>query len=140
MIDTAIEIIKSGKATCVVMQDGVVVGEATGIGVKPILHFLENSDKLKEAHVADKIVGKAASMLLVQGGVRCVYGEVMSESGYIFLKNRDIDVSYGQLVKMIKSRTGTGMCPLEESVIDIDDIKEGYHAIKATIAKLMNKK
>jgi len=137
-LTTAQERIKTGQATCILIRDEVITGEASGIGVKPILQFLENEpDTLKGAAVADKVIGKAAAMLLVLGGVQYVYGQLMSISGQEYLKKQNIPFSYGTLVDKISSRDGTGVCPLEQSVMDIDDPQEGYDAIKKTIAKLM---
>jgi len=139
-INEARERIKTGKAACVLMHGGVIVGEASGMGVKPILQFLENEpDLLKGADAADKVIGKAAAILLVLGGVQYVYGEIMSEAGRDFLKSHGVACSCGRLVARITSRDGTGMCPLEMSVADIDDPQAGYKAIKETIAVLMAK-
>ena len=137
-LKTAQELIRNGQATCVLIRDGVIAGEASGIGVKPILHFLENEPGiLKGAEVADKVIGKAAAMLLVFGGALYVYGELMSISGRDYLQKQSIPFSFGTLVDKISSRDGIGICPLEQSVMEIDDPKKGYDAIKTTIAKLM---
>lgn len=54
--------------------------------------------------VADKIVGKAAAMLLVKLGVSAVYGEVASVGGVEFLRAHGVEVSYGSLVPYIVNR------------------------------------
>ena len=129
--------IKSGQATYIVMHAGSIVGEASGMGVKPILIFLENEpSSLQGAEVADKIVGKAAAMLSVLGEVQYVYGEKMSISGRDYLEKSGITTSYDLLIENVKNRDGTGICPLELCVANIDDPQEGYRAIKDTISRL----
>ena len=136
----AARLIESGLADCVLMKGGAITDKASGIGVKPIIRFLEDKPGcLKGADVADKIVGKAAAMLLVFGGADYVYGGIMSESAKDYLDSRGVGNSCGDagLIKMIKNRSGTGMCPLEQSVVGIEDPQEGYAAIKKTIERLM---
>ena len=135
----AIEYIKTKEATCVLMKDGIIIDKTSGIGVKPILGFLE-SDSLNGMQVADKVIGKAAAMLLTLGGVTYVHGEIMSKSGRDYLQKKGIANSHGLLVENIINRDGTDLCPLEKSVVKIDDLQEGYQAIKDTIAILMAKK
>jgi len=138
-LNKAIDYIKSGEATCVLMKDGEIIDKTSGIGVKPILGFLE-SNRLKDMQIADKVIGKAAAMLLTLGGVTYVHGEIMSKSGRDYLQQKGIALSHGLLVENIINRDGTDLCPLEKSVVDIDDLQKGYQAIKDTIAVLMAKK
>lgn len=138
-LNKAIEYIKSEQASCVLMKDGIIIDKTSGIGVKPILGFLEN-DMLKGMQVADKVIGKAAAMLLALGGVTYVHGEIMSKSGQDYLQKNKIAHSHGLLVENIINRDGTDLCPLEKSVVAIDDLQEGYRAIKDMIAILMSKK
>ena len=137
-LDKAIARIKSREASCVLMREGLIAGEAVGIGVKPILQFLE-SGELRGAQVADKVIGKAAAMLLVLGGVVYVYGEIMSESGRDYLQGRGIAVSWGKLVEGIINRDGTDICPLERAVDGVWDPREGYEAIRGAIDVLMGR-
>ena len=136
-LDLAKELIRSGQASFVIMHAGLIAGEAKGMGVKPILLFLENEPhSLKGAEVADRAIGKAAAMLLVLGGVQYVYGEIMSLSGRDYLEEAGITFSYGSLVEWINNRDGSDICPLERSVIKTDDPQEGYAAIKEALDRL----
>lgn len=81
--------------------------------------------------VADKIVGKAA-MLLVKLGVSAVYGEVASVSGVEFLRAHGVEVSYGSLVPYIVNRDKTGCCPMEQAVKDATDVEVGYRLLAET--------
>ena len=48
-------------------------------GVRDLVWLLDNEPwRLRRARVADKVIGRAAAALLVNGGVAAVHGEVMS--------------------------------------------------------------
>lgn len=138
LLEEAKSRILNGKATCIVMRDGVITNQASGIGVKPILYFLENEPEvLAGAGVADKIIGKAAAMLLVMAGVTYVYGELMSVAGRDYLKSKGVAFEYGRCIDVISNRTGNGICPLEKTVMEMENPHDAYLALKDTISQLM---
>lgn len=130
--------IRAGEYSCIVLQNGQVVYQADGRGVSPLLRLFDSDkEKFAGAMVADKIIGKAAAMILVCGGVQAVYGEVMSSAAQAYLQARGIPCRYGRCVGMISNRTGNGICPIEQSVLEIDDPHEGMQAMRKTISRLM---
>lgn len=104
-------------------------------GIKPLLKLTQGDD-LRNASAADRIVGKAAAMLYALTGVEAVFAQVLSEQGRTVLKRYGIVYEYGTLTENIINRSGTGLCPMEEAVKDIDDLKEALAAIKAKVAAL----
>lgn len=104
-------------------------------GIKPLLKLTQGDD-LRNASAADRIVGKAAAMLYALTGVEEVFAQVLSEQGRTVLKRYGIVYEYGMLTENIINRAGTGLCPMEEAVKDIDDLKEALAAIKAKVAAL----
>ena len=69
------------------------------------------------ARVADKVIGRAAAALLVNGGVAAVHGEVMSRRALPLLEEAGVDVSWGKLVDAIVVPEGDTRCRLEEIVM-----------------------
>lgn len=135
------KIISSGEYTFILEKNNENIKMISGMGVKPFMQVIgEDSTLITGANVYDKVIGKAAAMLCVKYGAVEVYGECMSVSGFDFLTAHGITATYGQLVPFISNRTGDGMCPLENSVIDITDPAEGEDKIRATIKILMAKK
>lgn len=111
------------------------------IGVKPILSKLnENINFYKDADIEDTVVGKAAACLYVLADIKFVYAHTLSEAAKIYLEKNNISYKYDELVKEIRNRTNTDMCPLEKSVIDIDDPILAKEAIEDTVKILMSKK
>lgn len=125
--------------SCVVEKEGNTY-TSVQFGIKPLMQFLrENRRFFEGAVVADKVIGKAAALLLIDGGVSEVFGAVMSESAAAFLSAYNVPFGYCELVPMIENRTHTGMCPMEETVLQLSDPSEAFSALEKTIARLMQK-
>lgn len=101
-------------------------------GIRPLMKAIADNANLVGYAVADKIVGKAAAMLLVKLGVSAVYGEVASVGGVEFLRAHGVEVSYGSLVPYIVNRDKTGCCPMEQAVKDATDVEVGYRLLAET--------
>ncbi len=140
MLQEIYNLAKSEGSTFVIIKNGEKIHNSQGIGVKPIMEVIsQHPEFLQDATVLDKIIGKAAAILLIKYGVREVYGEIMSQLATEILKAHGVEFSYGKLVKNIQNRAGDDLCPLEKSVIVTDDIEKGVENIKHTIAQLMKK-
>ena len=127
-------LIKSEKASCVVIKSDEIVAVLDGRGVSPLLSLYNAEfDKLKGAFVVDRIIGKAAAMILVLGGVIKAYGEIMSVPAYNYLSKNCVEVSYGTCIDAISARDGKGICPIEKSVLDVEEPREGLTKIVETI-------
>ena len=60
-------------------------------------------------------------MLLILGGVRAAYGEVMSAGAKALLEAHGIAVRYGVLTERIINRNGDGPCPMEQATAALTD-------------------
>ena len=114
--------------TCV-MCKGETVYASHKTGISPLLDLLTEQTDLTGFSAADKIVGKAAALLMVLAKVKDVYGEVMSEAGLAVLQRHGIPCAYGTLVRHIINRRGDGICPMEETVLSIEDSAEAFDAL-----------
>ena len=137
-IDAALARIAAGEADCFILRPGYEPLPGHGRGVRPLLQLLENApETLHGAVLADKIIGKAAAMIAVLGGVAAIHTLTASESALNFLQGAGIPAAARQTVPYIINRTGDGMCPLEQTVREVDDPAAALPLLKATIAKLM---
>ena len=122
-------------------RNNIVFYTSNDIGVKPILSKInEDMNFYKNADIEDTVVGKAAACLYVLAKIKFVYAHTLSELAKTYLEKNNIPFKYDELVKEIRNRTNTGMCPLEKSVIDIDDPILAKEAIEDTVKILMSKK
>ena len=134
------EELRSGEVTLIAERNGVYY-RSYGPGVKPIVTPMKNSrDFFKGASVADKVIGKAAALLLILSGAEYVYGETMSEAAVSVLEADSVAYAFGQKVKYIKNREGNDMCPLEKCVSETENPAEAWILIGNKIAELMKQK
>jgi len=137
-LERAKEMIRQDGAPCVFLLPDGSFRPGVGTGVRPLLETLDKEPELlRDSILADKIVGKAAAMLAVLGGVRGVYGLTMSEAARKYLTDRGIPAAWEILTENIINRTGTGICPMEETVLTLEDPEEGRAALRATMRRLM---
>ena len=93
----------------------------TARGIGALLDLLPQ-EGIRGASVADKIVGKAAALLMVRGGVKEVYAETLSEGGDAVLRRYNVPHACGTLTPAIQNREGTGPCPMERAVENVNSI------------------
>lgn len=137
-LEEAVALIGEEGTSCVVIKGGEIIHTADGRGVAPLIALYDNQpDKLRASLVVDRIIGKAAAVILTLGGAQSVYGTTMSAAGRDYLQKMGVEASFGRCVDVIVNRLGTGVCPIEGSVLEIDDPAEGLIAIRARIAELM---
>ena len=101
-----------------------------------MMRFLAEGKELTDYSAADLIVGKATAMLFVKAGIRAVYGKVMSKSAKEFLETHGVICEYETLTEQIINRAGTGICPMEQTIADIDDAENGYSALCRKLAEM----
>ena len=138
-LDKAKEIFNGGDYTCVLYNDGVTY-LSNARGVAPVLNFIDNQTDLIGFAAVDKVVGRAAAMLFALTGIKELYAVVLSKSAEEFLKNSDIEYSYGRLTDKIMNRRGDGRCPMEQSTAGIDDPSQAYIAVKNRMKELRKEK
>lgn len=107
-------------------------------GIVPLL-ALVGSNEWKGAYAADKIVGKAAAMLYVLLGVKAVYAEVLSKTAQAVFEEYGVAYAYGTLTEKIINRMGTGLCPMELAVSELEKPADAPEAIRAKLVELRDK-
>ena len=133
---SAIHLIEAGTAACVVIRSGVIERTETGRGIGPVLELYDEG-ALRGAYVVDKIVGKAAAMILTEGGAVACHALTMSRAAKDWLISHGVKASCRDCVDVIINRAGDGMCPMEETVLHIDNAKEAIEAVRQKRAELM---
>lgn len=136
-IGTARQKIIAGKAGCVIIKKGRIVHDENGRGISPILDiYRQYPDKMKDSVLVDKVIGKAAAMVAICGRVKYVHAELICDSAVEILQKNNIKVTYTLRVKDILNRRRTGLCPMEQTVLNINDPAEGVKALKIAVAKM----
>ena len=108
-------------------------------GVRDLIWLLDNDrELLKGASIADKVIGKAAAGLLVQGGVAEVYADVMSRMAVPLLTDAGISYRFGQLVDHIVIPEGDNRCRLEHIVSTAKTSEEVERMLRRHFSDMKN--
>lgn len=121
----------------------LVVGDAQGNtrtfwqkGVRDLEYLLDHEPAtLKEAAVADKVVGKAAAGMMAYGGVAEVYADVLSRKAIPLLDANNIKYSSARLVDQIIIPEGDTRCPLEKIVAPAKTAEETVRLLRRHFAE-----
>ena len=129
---------ENGAYTLVVQKNGVTVHKDFGRGVGPALRVFDaQPELLKGALVCDTIVGKAAAAIYLLGGAAGVYAETMSVAAADFLTANGVDCACETKTEKLLNRQGTGLCPFEQAVLELERPEDCLPVIRATLARLM---
>ena len=118
----------AAEVTLRVHYDDRQVFSSVGKWLHPLFEleeFLSTvSYPLQGVLVGDKIVGKAAALLLVRLGIRRVKAGVLSELANAVLERYDVRFSFTTIVERIDCRT-------EILLSDVEDPEQAYRILKA---------
>ncbi len=124
------EILYSKNASLVVGYSNGEIKEYYQDRVNDIKNILQNDENaLKDASIADKVIGKLAASLLVVAGVKEIYTDVISEYAIPILEENKITYEFKTKVPYIINKNKTGMCPMENKYKDENDIRKIYMEI-----------
>lgn len=127
---TLIPLLHTGNFSCVIRK-GDAVRTFTQRGVADLYALLTTEpDFLKGSSIADKVIGKGAAALMIQGGVQHVYADVISRPALVLLQSYHMDVQYETLTDNIINRAGTGICPVEQRCLPLEKLEDMVEAIE----------
>ena len=129
ILKNASNILNSGNYSLVIINNGTVYKSREN-GVKPLLDLL-NNDKLilKNSSAADKVIGKAAALLMLYGGIKELCCNTISVHAAEILEKNNFSYYYNTKVDFIQNRSKNGMCPMEKLCLDIENPSEAFQAI-----------
>lgn len=115
------------NASLVVFYANGIVKEYYQNRIKDIKEILQR-DKLalKDAVIADKVIGKVAASILTVAGVKTIYADVISQYAIPVLKDNTVYYEYKNLTEYVQNNDKTGMCPMENKYKDELDVYKVY--------------
>lgn len=112
------------KCSCVI-RNGNEIRVFRERGIRDLYRLLaEDRRFLDGAFIADKVVGKGAAALMVLGGIREVFADVISRPALELLRHYDIKTDFTLEVPNIVNRTRSGICPVEQLCSDCTTAEE----------------
>ena len=135
--DKALAVLRNTDASFVyVTEEAVLTSEYKGI--RRLLTLVNEQTVLAEGFVADRIVGKAAALLMVLQGAKNVYAETIDQPALAVFRTHGVNVMFRKAIPIIINRAGDGICPMENAVLAVDDPREAFTVLSETVKKLMN--
>ena len=123
-----LEAMTEGKEpTLTVLHEGTPIFTSYGKWLHPLFeledYLADHSIPPENLILQDKIIGKAAALLIHRLGFRTVKAGVLSRLAEAVLQRYGIAYTYEQLVVRIH-------CQTEELLADVEDPEEAYHLVK----------
>lgn len=138
MMEDLIRLLHEGDHSLVVAHGDIRTFD--GRGVSDLYSLLkEDPGFLKGTSIADKVVGKAAAALMILGGVKEVFTDIISRPALDLFARSEVRVGYGKVVPHIINRTKTGWCPLETRCFDCLTPQDCLIRIEGFIKQQINK-
>ena len=129
-LNKAKEILQKEKYTFVLIKRGKLIKTSYKKGVLPLLAVINGDDQvLNKAIIADKVIGRAAALLVANYQVKAVYAGTISENARGNIDNNSVFYQFGQCVPYIKNRNQTDQCPLEKLTSSISSSDSAYEQI-----------
>lgn len=97
------------------------------IDIKSILN--ENKNALRNAVIADKVIGKLPASLLSFAEVKEIYADTISEYAIPVLEKYNVKYEYKTKTEYIQNNDKTGMCPMENKYKDEMDIEKIFKEV-----------
>lgn len=137
--ELANSILEDNQSTCVILKGDEIIYTSSFIGVKPLLMFMKEPKVYEpsELILVDKVIGKAALLLAAKIGITEIYTPVTSLAAITAAKEHQISLNAAEVVPFIENRDKTGMCPIEMSVKNTNDLDEAFQNISESIKVLM---
>jgi len=130
-LEIAKNLLKKNKDSLVIVKRGKVLFETSSPGIRGLLTAVEEIGKeLKDAAVADKIVGEAAAQLCAYSRVIRVFAATLSQCGKDVLDKNNIRCEYENMVPHILNSMKTDLCPFEKLVSGSKSPEEAFKRLK----------
>lgn len=139
-MEELINLLHSGGYSCVIANKGIR-RTFTQRGVADLYDLLTlEPDFLQGASIADKVVGKGAAALMILGGIKELYTDIVSSKALELFRQSAVKVDFKQEVPFIWNRDHTGWCPVETMCSEVETAEAILPLIHDFIGKIRNKK
>ncbi len=113
-----------------IYKGGRLIFQSASKGIRPHLEAIEmHGEALRGTVMVDKIVGRAAALLILYSEAAETHAQVLSRPGKQVLDQHGLSTKYEELVDHIKMKDGSIYCPFERMVQGVSDPDEAYTVI-----------
>jgi len=131
-LEMAKKILGEENLSLVIVKKYKVLFKSRSSGISGLLQAIENlNDGLHKSSVADRVIGRAAALLLVYFHAKEAYCATVSSEGLRVLKESNIPLEHENIVSRILDKEGKDICPFERFSLAISSPEEAYEKLKA---------
>lgn len=135
-IALAQNVITNEDVSVVVVDNGKIWRKKKGQGIRPFLEVIEEmGDEIHGSVIGDRILGRASALLCRYSKVRAVYSPQATKTAIALLIMGSIPAQVDKLIPFIKNHDGSGLCPFEKMLENIDEPKKAYNFLKEKVLK-----
>ncbi|PNX46342.1 MAG: hypothetical protein BV456_12390 [Thermoplasmata archaeon M8B2D] len=135
-IALAQNVITNEDVSVVVVDNGKIWRKKKGQGIRPFLEVIEEmGDEIHGSVIGDRILGRASALLCCYSKVRAVYSPQATKAAIALLIMGSIPAQVDKLIPFIKNHEGSGLCPFEKMLENIDEPKKAYNFLKEKVLK-----
>lgn len=125
---------KVSDSSIIVVENGNILLEKKGNGIKPLLEIIEElKDDLEGKVVGDRVLGKASAMLCRYAKVKSVYSPQGTKTGLAVLIVGGVPAQVDNLIPFVKNIDGDDICPFEKMLENINSPGEAFKILKSRI-------
>ena len=118
-----------------IYDKGKLLFESRSKGIRPHLEAIEQlGQRIHGTVMVDKIVGRAAALLILYSRASEAFAMVLSEPGKQVFDFHSFKHNYVDLVPHIKQKDGRIYCPFERIVQGVSDPHEAFRVIVEKMA------
>ena len=135
-IALAQNVITNEDVSVVVVDNGKIWRKKKGQDIRPFLEVIEEmGDEIHYSVIGDRIIGRASALLCRYSKVRAVYSPQATKTAIALLIMGSIPAQVDKLIPFIKNHEGSGLCPFEKMLENIDEPKKAYNLLKEKVLK-----
>ena len=128
-------------SSLMVYSGGRLIFQSSSKGIRPHLEAIDSlGEKLHDSIMVDKIVGRAAALLILYSKAAEAHAALISTPGRRVLEEHGLRFSYAEETPHIKMLNGRIYCPFEAMVQGLSDPGEAYRAIVEKMTALKEQK
>jgi tyrosine-protein phosphatase YwqE len=138
-LEKARKILHENNYTFVLLNDNNTIFTSHKKGIMPLMEIIQREKYiLDDAVIADKVIGKAAALLISGFKVKGLYTDLMSQKAKEILELFSIEHQCEALVDYIQNRAKDDQCPMEKLTKDIFDYQTAYQKILDYYKEVLN--
>ena len=102
--------------------------------LKPVfLAFEDFNNDFKDCFIVDRRISKASAILFAYGNAKNLRTPIMTKSAREFFQKQGINCKADEVTDSVLDKNSKIKCPLEKTVLNIDDPKTAYNLLKQKV-------